>query len=105
MRFMANNLGNDQVLVGEPDSESWRVAGKLLASNINGEIDGLARVVGKVSTIWQKEEWKPLLSLPGANLIPREQRRKLERTKPTEDQQDNWLEGPALMLDVLAVYR
>jgi hypothetical protein len=99
------NLGSDQILVGERDDTPWRIAGKLLGSHLRGEIEGVARVVGKVAATWAPGQWKPLLSLPGMNLIPRDQRRKLEREAPSPDQAGNYLEGPAIMLDLLAVYR
>lgn len=104
-RSMVNNLGSDQVLVGERDDSDWRVAGKLLGQHLNGEIEGFARVVGKVSAAWKTGQWKPILSLPGMNIVSREQRRKVEREGPEPGNSESWLQGPALMLDLLAVYR
>jgi hypothetical protein len=104
-RSMVSNLGSDQVLVGERDDSNWRIAGKLLGRHLNGEIEGFARVVGKVSAAWRAGQWKPILSLPGMNIMPREQRRRLEREGPEPGNSESWLEGPALMLDLLAVYR
>lgn len=105
MRGFIGSLGSDQVLVGEFEESDWRVAGRLAADHVNGEIDGIARVVGKVATKWPVGEWKPLLALPGMTLIPREQRRRLQRQKPDENEKEQYLEGPAVMLDLLAVYR
>lgn len=105
MRSLVNNVTIEQVLVGEMEDSDWRVAGKLSPNFLYGEIEGIARVVGKVSAVWQKGQWKHLLALPGANLIPRAQRRSLERKTPKEEEAENWLEGPAVMLDLLAVYR
>jgi hypothetical protein len=98
-------LGSDLVFVGEPNGGDWQIAGKLLQPNLRADVDGHARVVGKVSSQWRKGAWKSLLALPGMNLMNREQRRKLESEGPKPGQEDNWLEGPALMLDVLAIYR
>lgn len=105
IRSIAGSLGGDQVVVGERDDTEWRVAGRLLTPHLRGEVDGVARVVGKVATIWKAGRWKPLLALPGMSLLPRDQRRALERQQPSEDQAENWLEGPAAMLDILAIYR
>jgi hypothetical protein len=107
MRSFVSGLGSDQVVVGEHDDSDWRVAGKALAQYISAGVDleGYARVVGKVSARWNKGQWKPLLSLPGMNLLPRKERRELEKKGPEPDQADQWLEGPAVMLDLLAVYR
>ena len=105
MRTVSTRLAGDQVLVGERADSEWRVAGRLLSHHVRGDIEGVARVVGKVSAVWKVGTWKPLLSLPGLNLMSREQRRRLERTRPSESQQNSYLEGPAVMLDLLAVYR
>lgn len=101
----AQNLSSDIIAVGEPDSSDWHIAGQLTAEYINGDIEGVARVVGKVSAQWSSGQWKPLLALPGSSLLPRAQRRELERQRPSEGQDGNYLEGPALMLDILAIYR
>ncbi|MFF8931265.1 hypothetical protein ACF1AO_28770 [Streptomyces longwoodensis] len=105
VRLAANSLGGKQIVVGELDQSEWRLAGQLESSYVRADVEGQARLVGKVSSIWKPGQWKPLLALPGSSLIPREQRRRMERTKPTGDQLDNYLEGPAVMLDVLAIYR
>ena len=39
------------------------------------------------------------------NLLSRERRREMERTKPAAGKEEEYLSGPALMLDVLAIYR
>jgi hypothetical protein len=98
-------LGGKLVAVGDIDESEWRVAGQLDSANLESDIDGRAKVVGKVASKWNKGQWKPLMALPGSSFLPREQRRKMERTKPQEGEEDNYLEGPALMLDILAIYR
>jgi len=69
-----------------------------------GEIDGRVTVVGKLVEKWPEKEWRPLLELRGVPTVGRQQRRQLERTSPSVDQEGNWLEGPAFSLEVLAVY-
>lgn len=105
MKGVAGLLGGDAMFVGEPNDTDWHVAGKLLDGYLNGEVEGYAKVVGKVSTQWGNGQWKPLLALPGMNLMSRDKRREMERKGPNEGQEQNWLEGPAIMLDVLAIYR
>lgn len=108
MRAMSSllaKMSSDLVFVGEDESE-WRVAGKLTEAHTrDGDIDGFVRVVGKVTTRWSENRWKPLLALPGASLVPRKERKALEAQRPTEEDEDSFLEGPAVMLDVLAMYR
>jgi hypothetical protein len=105
MKGFIEALGGSIVAVGEFDASSWRLAGQLDDRYINGDLDGPARIVGKVTTTWPANQWKPLLALPGSSLLPRAQRRELARKPPAESQKDQYLEGPALMLDVLAIYR
>jgi hypothetical protein len=62
-------------------------------------------VVGKVSRVLKEGQLRPFTTFPGMNLGSREQRRKLERQRPKEGEEDQYLIGPALMLDILAIYR
>jgi hypothetical protein len=98
-------FNGDQVVVGEFDTSEWRVVGRLNSSYLHGDIEGVARVVGKISIRWPQSEWKPLLALPGMSLLPREQRRRLQQTRPGPAERNQYVEGPAVMLDVLAIYR
>ncbi len=102
---LVDSFGAELVLVGERDDSDWRVAGRLSSKWLRGDVDGYARVIGKVSSKIRVGATKPLIALPGAALIPREQRRKMEREGPKPGEEDSWLRGPALMLDILAVYR
>ncbi|WP_329458079.1 DUF6414 family protein [Streptomyces sp. NBC_01497] len=104
-RGFVGALGGKALVVGDLDSSNWRIAGQLESGNVKGDMEGTARITGKVSKRWGEGQWKPLLALPGSSLISREQRRALERTKPKEGEEDQYLEGPALMLDILAIYR
>lgn len=104
MSSFLSRVSSDLVVVGEDESD-WRVAAKLSAAHTAGsDIDGFVRIVGKVSSRWPERRWKPLLALPGASLVPRKERKALEAQKPAEDD-DSYLEGPAVMLDLLAIYR
>ena len=103
---ISSMVGDDLVVVGERDDTDWRVAGRLSAAGIrDSELDGAARVVGKVSAILRPGEHKYLLALPGMNLMTREQRRAQAKAGPKSGEEGNWLSGPAVMLDVLAIYR
>lgn len=105
MKGLSGALGTDAMFVGEPNDTDWHVGGKLLDTYLKAEVEGYARIVGKVSSQWGSGQWKPLLALPGMNLLSRDKRREMERKGPNEGQEQNWLEGPAIMLDVLAIYR
>lgn len=67
--------------------------------------DGFAHVVGKVVTTWGAGHWKPLPGLPVYSQLPRDQRRELERKGPPAGSEMMWLEGPAMQLNLLAIYQ
>jgi hypothetical protein len=102
---LLGKMSSDLVVVGEDESE-WKVAARLRADNVEDDsIDGYFRIVGKVATRWSENRWKPLLALPGAGLLPRRERKALEAKAPDSEDDDSFLRGPAVMLDVLAIYR
>ena len=105
IKGFAATLGSDAIFVGEMESSNHKVAGKLQDKYIKGDVEGVAHVVGKVVSSWGDTQWKPLLALPGMNLMSREQRRDMERKGPDNGQEGNWLQGPAYMLEILAIYR
>jgi hypothetical protein len=98
-------LGGKVVVVGEFDESDWKVAGQVSPDYVNGDLDGRVRVVGKIASRWSQGQWKPVMALPGTSLLPREQRRRMERMRPDPGQESSFLEGPAIMLDLLAIYR
>ncbi|MBC3761561.1 DUF6414 family protein [Quadrisphaera oryzae] len=105
MRAFTAAMKTDLVTVGEFDDSAWKVAGQLVAAHQQSPIDGPARFVGKVSKIWPAGEGRPLLALPGSTLLPRAKRRELERQRPSDPDDDSFLMGPAVMLDMLAIWR
>lgn len=48
---------------------------------------------------------KPSLTFPGMNLLSDEKRRAVERQAPPEGQENQYLINPALMLNILPIYR
>lgn len=98
---------DDLVVVGEDDSD-WRIAGTLRRKHLRAstsELTEYVRIMGKVGKVIPAGQYKSLLGLPGMSLLPRDERRRLERQKPTDEDRDMYLAGPARMIDVLAVYR
>lgn len=92
------------IVIGDIIDTDWRIVGPLSGDPID-EVDGDARVVGKVSKVWGPGSWRPLPGLPIISQMPREQRRQYERKGPTAGQEMFWVEGPAIQLDLLAIYR
>jgi hypothetical protein len=102
---LISGMNASLLVVGEDDETDWRVAGQLDEASLHGDVEGRARIVGKVSKTVPVGRWKPYLTFPGMNLLPREQRRKMEREQPAAGKENEYLAGPALMLDILAIYR
>lgn len=107
MASFIDQLDVAPVAVGDDSDTDWKVIGSLAKQWISptASFDGRARVVGKVKKRVGEGRWYPMLSLPGMNLVGREERRRLEREGPrdsTEEQQ--FVRGPLLVVDFLAIY-
>ena len=92
------------VVVGDDEDTEWKITGTLDPEHVDGDLDGRAIVVGKVLKIVKKGRWQPLLALPGLNFGSRDERRKREQQRPSPGQEENYVAGPALVLDLLAIY-
>lgn len=99
------NVNVKTLVVGEDDTSDWKVAGQIDQEFVHGDLEGPVRLVGKVTKVVSEGHWKPFLSFPGMGVGSREQRRKLERRAPEPGKEDQFLQGPAIMLDILAIYR
>lgn len=102
---LISGVGANLVVVGEDDDTDWKIAAQVDEQFQLGDLEGRARIVGKVSRIIREGQWKPFLTFPGMKLLSREDRRRMERQAPAEGKEDEYLSGPALMVDLLAVYR
>jgi len=95
------------VVVGESSDTDWRIAGTLRKEHIatGAQFDGPARIIGKVTKRVSRDRWYPLMALPGMQLIPREERRRLERTGPKDNsEEEQFLRGPLLIVNYLSIY-
>lgn len=105
MTGLLQSLNASLVVIGEDDDTDWQIAGTVKEQFVRGDFDGRALVVGKVSKVVPEGKWQPLLAFPGMNLLSREQRRKAAKTKPSLEEENQYLAGPAVMLEILAIYR
>jgi hypothetical protein len=106
--FMKSVKSDGLIVVGEDDESEWKIASNLRRDLIRGPIDDLSgsfRVTGKVGRVIRKGEYKMLIGLPGMSLLPRDQRRAMEKKRPEPEEVAMYLEGPARLIDVLAIYR
>jgi hypothetical protein len=93
------------VFVGEDDATEWRVAGSLTPQSLCSEVEGRAVVIGKVDRVIPAGSSRSFMTFPGSKL-PRDARRKINREGPDPDEDpSSFLSGPAVTLDVLAIFR
>lgn len=102
---LITEMGSKLLVVGDDEGMEWRIAGKIEDGYLHGELDGRTRIVGKVVKVLSPGHSKPLLTFPVMILVSREKRRAMERQAPPEGQESQYLTGPALILDILAIYR
>ncbi|WP_337110151.1 DUF6414 family protein [Prescottella equi] len=106
MRAAISALPTSLMVVGELAESEWAIAGKLNRDYLHdADLDGTARIVGKIAKKLPEGTYKPILALPGMSLMPREQRRAMERKKPEPGDEGKYLSGPAVLLDIIAIYR
>ena len=98
-----SQFSTDLVITGEIDDSSPRIAGKLDRQFMREMPEGEACVVGKISRRWKSGESHSLIALPGSSLMTRAQKRAQEHSLKGDE--NNMLNGPALTLDILAIYR
>lgn len=93
------------VVQGEVLDSDWGIVGTLTAEERLLELEGEARVIGKVTRVVAAGEKKPLPGLPIVSQMPRQQRRDFEAKGPSNPGDPLWFDGPAIELEVLAIYR
>lgn len=95
------------VVIGEDSDTNWKTVGSLRENGIRpgADFEDRVRIVGKVKRRVPANRWYPLLSLPGMNLMSREDRRQQERQGPRDASEEKLhVKGPLLVLDYLAIY-
>ncbi|MGY1437045.1 DUF6414 family protein [Streptomyces reniochalinae] len=102
-RTMTRAFQSDVVIIGDQGEDSPQIAGKLKKDFIHDALEDEVCVVGKIVKRWEEGQSHSLLALPGASLMNRRQRR--EAVSSDLESDDATLHGPALTLDILAIYR
>lgn len=107
MESFLTQLNISPVVVGDDSDTEWKVAGSLKRQWVRSgaTFDDRARIIGKVKKRVKKGQWYPIASLPGMNLVARTERRVMERGGPKDaSQEEQFIPGPLLVLDYLAIY-
>ncbi|MER5842160.1 hypothetical protein ABT099_17990 [Streptomyces prasinus] len=102
IRDFGKAMKSDVVVVGDQEDGEPQVTGKLNKDYIRDVIEGEVFILGKVAKKLKDGETHSLLAIPGASLMSRQQRRQAARQEQADE---NTLVGPALTLDILAIYR
>ena len=95
------------VVVGDDSDTEWKLVGSLDKQWIaaGASFDGRVRVIGKVKKKVAQDSWYPMFSLPGMNLASRDERRRMERKGPNDQNEEaQFVSGPLLVLDYLAIF-
>ncbi|MGX1031248.1 DUF6414 family protein [Streptomyces sp. SAI-097] len=95
-------MKSDVVIVGDQEDGGPQITGKLNKDYVRDAIEGEVFILGKVAKRLKHGETHSLLAIPGASLMSRKQRREAARQEQSDD---TTLVGPALTLDILAIYR
>ncbi|MBD8729394.1 hypothetical protein [Frigoribacterium sp. CFBP 13707] len=104
MSTLMNAIDVPRIILGDRDETDWKVFARLDTASVLGDMEGPSVVVGKVRRLIPAGSYYPLMSLPGMDLGSREERRRRAREVPPADQKNNFIEGPAVELDLLATH-
>jgi len=105
VRSMVGAMKLKPMIVAEFDGGDYKLFGQLSSEMVRGEIDGPAKIIGKVVRKIGPHSFAPLIVSPASSGLSRKQRRAMEHSKPTEKDKDNFVEGPAVEVKVIAIYR
>lgn len=74
---MLNNFNVPPAIIGEDSDTDWRIVATLEKRWLteSASLDDRVRIIGKIKKRIQPNRWHPLASLPGMNLLSREDRR------------------------------
>ncbi|WP_264631846.1 DUF6414 family protein [Microbacterium hydrothermale] len=102
MQGFGQAMNGKSILQGEIQDTDWRFV-SLVDSAV--QVEGTAYVVGKISKVWGEGDWRLLPGTPMMAQLPRAKRREIERKGPDKGAEMMWMEGPAVELEILAIYR
>lgn len=102
MAAFGEAMNGNNVILGEVPEFDFTIVASV---PVPVRSDSYAYVVGKIVKIWRQGSWRPLPNLPIVSQMPREQRREYERKGPGKNDKMMWVEGPAVQLDLLAIYQ
>lgn len=107
MEKMIGVMDAPNLIVGDEDGTDWKIAGRIQEQYVTGgaELTDRAQVIAKVTRMVPKGRWYPLVEPKGFRMS-REARRDKEKKGPADEKdRANYLEGPVILVDYLAIYR
>ena len=105
MSAMLKALSPGIVVIGEDEESDWKVAGHLdhKWALPDVEFDGFTRIIAKVRRRVDKGQQQSIFNLPGS-MVDRKRRREMDKRLRESPIEGSVIEGPALMVDYLAIY-
>lgn len=108
--MIAEKTNGSVIATGELGAGQATLAFKLESRYLRVEVDeleGEAVVLGTVIKKWPEGTSHPIISLPGLNILSREERRKLQRSgsRPQSSSESIEIAGPCASLSIVAIFR
>ncbi|SLF29709.1 Uncharacterised protein [Mycobacteroides abscessus subsp. bolletii] len=105
-RGLIENIDIKKSVIGEDGDTAWKVFGVLQGEYLRGDIDDERLViVGKIKRKLEEGRWRRITEVINFEVVNRAERRQREKQAPPAGKEDEYIAGPALELDVLAIYR
>ena len=94
-------------VVGEDEDTAWKVFGTLVGDYLRVEDidDERLVIVGKIKRRLAEGRWQPIMGLLTLEMPSRAERRKKEKEAPPAGIEEQYISGPALELEILAIFR
>jgi hypothetical protein len=106
-QFTSGTKVKTTVIASDEVETDWRAMATLDDSYMipGVDIEGRAELIAKVVKTVETGRYEPIPAMPGMEIMSRQERRRISREGPPDNVRDLYVEGPVLVLDVLAISR
>ncbi|MDO3067114.1 DUF6414 family protein [Mycobacteroides abscessus] len=106
MKELIEKVDIKKSVIGEDEATDWTVFGTLQGEYLRSDIDDERLViVGKIKRKLERGHWRRIAEMINFETINRAERRQRAKQAPPEGKEHEYIAGPALELDILAIYR
>ena len=94
-------------VIGEDEDTEWKVFGTLHDEclRVDDIDDERLVIVGKIKRKLALGRWQRIAEMLNFEIVNRAERRRREKQAPPQGKEDEYVAGPAVELDILAIYR